>query len=70
MTYSPNNNRICPFSEFIEGTTVGISTRTLAFWSAGSQVSSVPEPENFALMFAALSLFGFVSRRRKQRAAN
>jgi len=55
------------------GTTVGETAsaraRTLAFWSASTPVAAVPEPKAYAMMFAGLGLLGFVSRRRKQKAA-
>jgi len=43
--------------------------RTIATWKLSTSVAAVPEPESFAMMFAGLGLLGFVSRRRKQKAA-
>jgi len=43
--------------------------RTVALWKLSNTISAVPEPETYAMFLAGLGLLGFVSRRRKQKAA-
>jgi len=43
--------------------------RTISFWRLSTPITAVPEPETYAMFLAGLGLLGFVSRRRKQKAA-
>jgi len=46
------------------------SGTTVALWKLSPTISAVPEPETYAMFLAGLGLLGFVSRRRKQKAAD
>lgn len=68
FSYSPLTVTESPYSIHINGVTLsGSHTAGYAGFMILSPVASpVPEPETFAMMLAALSLMGFIARRRKQ----
>jgi len=53
----------------VVGSSLDMSRRTISFWRLSTPITAVPEPESYAMFLAGLGLLGFVSRRRKQKAA-
>jgi hypothetical protein len=61
---------VVPYSRLITTyDTTQSNSSTIARWSIAQVTSAVPEPETYAMFLAGLGLLGFVSRRRKQKAA-
>jgi len=66
---SINSGVVSDIQLFPSSDTATSNNSTIARWSIAQVTSAVPEPETYAMFLAGLGLLGFVSRRRKQKAA-
>lgn len=64
----PFSSSVNPYSLTI-GVMISRSTSGTSTGDLNLQVSTIPEPETYAILLAGLGLLGFVARRRKQKAA-